>query len=61
MKEQTMAPQTSFATPTPAEVNRFIAQARHMRGDYIAQSVKSGIAHLRSLFSPKSVTKTAAG
>lgn len=58
-KEQTMTSQTSCATPTPAEIDRFIAQAHQMRGDYIAQSVKSRLALLRALFSSKNVTKTA--
>jgi hypothetical protein len=59
MKEQTMTPQTFIASPTPSELDRFIAQAHKMRADYIAQSVSSGLARLRSLFSHKSGTKTA--
>ena len=54
-----MTPQTFIASPTPSELDRFIAQAHKMRADYIAQSVSSGLARLRSLFSHKSGTKTA--
>ena len=54
-----MTPQTFIASPTPAEINKFIDQAHKMRADYIAQSVSSGLARLCSLFSHKSGTKTA--
>ena len=58
-KEQIMSPQTLIASPTPAEINKFIDQAHKMRADYIAQSVSSGLARLRSLFSHNSGTKSA--
>jgi hypothetical protein len=45
--------------PTPAEVDRFIAQAHQMRGDFIAQTLKSGLNRLRTLFVLKSTSKAA--
>jgi hypothetical protein len=54
-----MTSQTSFASPTPADVDRLIAQAHQMRSDYIAQFVKSGFNRLRSLFALKRVSRAA--
>ncbi|PRY80529.1 hypothetical protein CLV80_101384 [Yoonia maritima] len=47
--------------PSPATVDQYIAQAHQMRAEYIATSVKSGLATLRGLFSHKPIAaKTAA-
>jgi len=58
-KEYPMTSQTSFASPTRADVDRLIAQARQMRSDYIAQSFNSGFTRLRSLFLLKRVSRAA--
>jgi len=58
-KEYPMTSQTSFASPTPADVDRLIAQAHQMRSDFIAQLVKSGFNRLRSLFALKRVSRAA--
>lgn len=55
VKEGPMSTQVYFVTPTQAEVDRHIAQARQMRSDYIAQMVKSGLARLRDVF-PKAAS-----
>jgi hypothetical protein len=53
-----MNTQISFEAPTQVVVDRYIAQAHQLRSEYIARSVKSGLTHLRKLFSRKSSAKT---
>jgi hypothetical protein len=43
-----MEPQSSFAHPTNADIQRSIEKAHQMRSEYIARSVKAGIATLNS-------------
>ena len=50
MKDGPMNSQVSFQTPTAADVDRLIAQAHQMRSDFIAQSVRAGLARLRDIF-----------
>ena len=62
--EETMNTLTSYLStaqvPTRAEIDSHIAQAQHMRADYIAKSIKSGLASLQGLFSYKNAAaKTA--
>lgn len=56
MNTRTSHPSTKQAT-TRAVVDTYIAQAHQMRADYIAKSMKAGLATLRGLFSHKPVTE----
>jgi len=45
-----MKTQYSFERPDQAAIERYVAQARQMRSDYIAQSAKAVLESLRTLF-----------
>ena len=42
--------QSQFKTPTPAEVQQIVQQARRMRSAYIAKSIKAGLSKLHGVF-----------
>ena len=42
--------QRQTKTPTPAEVQEIIRQARRMRSAYLAKSIKAGLSILRGSF-----------
>lgn len=60
MKENVMSSYIFVATPTQVDVDRYIAQAHRMRGEYIARTCKSGLTFLRSLFARRGNSKAAA-
>ncbi|WP_281859362.1 RSP_7527 family protein [Litoreibacter halocynthiae] len=50
-----------YVKPTQADVDKLMAQAHRMRGEYIAKLFKSVFLSIRSLLAPKGRHKTAAG
>ena len=60
-KETKMNTHISFEAPTQADVDRYVAEAHQIRSEFLARSIKSGMAKVRALFSHKiSTTKATA-
>jgi hypothetical protein len=53
MKREIMNTHTNFEALTHAEIEKVIHQARQMRSEYLAHSIKAGLSSLRGVFENK--------
>ncbi|HEY9040039.1 MAG TPA: hypothetical protein VIN05_13975 [Roseovarius sp.] len=55
-----MNPPVIAKRSSQVDVDMYIARARHLRGEYLAQAYRSGLTYLRKMFAHKRGSKPAA-